>query len=428
MQVFLVGAGHVGLVTAVGLAKLGHAVTVSDIDPGRIERLRAGEPPIFEPGLREALAEQAPRLTFTTDPEPPADARFSIVCVNTPTDAAGPLSLAHVRAAVGALLGATTADHTIVVRSTLPLDGPAALAALRGGRTDRAAIVTNPEFMREGSGLRDFDQPGRLVAGWVEPRDEAAARATLDLYGGIEAERIVADSGSVAMIKLASNVYLAMKVAFANELARLSEAVGADVRSVADGIGLDARIGRAFLDAGPGFGGSCLPEQADALALDAERRSIDAPLIGSIGRSNRTHQSAIVQHLGELLGGSLAGRRVALFGLAFKANTDDVRESPALALAANLRAAGASVTGTDPRAGARATKADPALELAADPVAAAAGADAIVIATEWRDYAALDWEPIRAAMRGDLVFDTRSIADPAAVRAAGLRLVRLGRP
>ncbi|HEX5239641.1 MAG TPA: nucleotide sugar dehydrogenase [Candidatus Limnocylindrales bacterium] len=428
MRLFLVGAGHVGLVTAVGLAKLGHELVVSDVDAARIERLRAGEPPIFEPGLREALIELGSRVTFTTDPLPPAGVTCSFVIVNTPTDATGPLSIRNVRAAVGGLLAATDATHTIVVRSTLPLHGPAALAELRGGRADQASIVTNPEFMREGSALRDFEQPGRLVAGWVEPRDEPAARAVLDLYAGIDSERLVADAGSVALIKLASNVFLAMKIGYANELARLSEAIGADVRAVADGIGLDPRIGRAFLDAGPGFGGSCLPEQSTALAVESVRAAIEAPLIAAVERSNATHQGAIVERLARLLGRPLGDSRIAVLGLAFKANTDDVRESPALAIVERLRSAGASVVATDPRAVRRARLADPALEIAVDPEAAASGADAIVIATEWPDYRSLDWSPIATAMRGDLVFDTRSVADPAAVAAAGLRLVVLGRP
>jgi len=428
MRLFLVGAGHVGLVTAVGLAKLGHEIVVSDIDAARIEQLQAGEPPMFEPGLREALIELGRRVTFTTDPLPPAGVTCSFVVVNTPTDAAGPLSIRNVRAAVAGLLSATDASHTIVVRSTLPLGGPAALAELRGGRTDQAALVTNPEFMREGSALRDFEQPGRLVTGWVEPRDEPAARAVIDLYAGIEAERLVADAGSVALIKLGSNVFLAMKVAYANELARLSEAVGADVRAVADGIGLDPRIGRAFLDAGPGFGGSCLPEQATALAVESDRAAVDAPLIAAVEQSNERHQAAIVERLSRLLGGSVRGRRVAVLGLAFKANTDDVRQSPALAIVRLLRDAGASVVGTDPRALRRARVADPALETAVDPEAAAAEADAVIIATEWPEYRSLAWRSVAAAMRGDLVFDTRSVADPSAVADAGLRLVALGRP
>jgi UDPglucose 6-dehydrogenase len=353
--------------------------------------------------------------------------RFSFVIVNTPTDAAGPLSTVNVRAAVARLLDATDAGHTIVVRSTLPLEGPPALAALRGGRSDRAALVTNPEFMREGSALRDFEQPGRLVTGWVEERDEPAARAVLDLYAGIAAERLVADAVSVALIKLASNVFLAMKVGYANELARLSEAAGADVRAVADGVGLDVRIGRAFLDAGPGFGGSCLPEQAIALAAQAARADVDAPLIKAVGLSNHTHQGAIVERLGRLLGGSLRDRRIAVFGLAFKANTDDVRESPALAIIRLLRDAGASVVGSDPRAIARARLEDPGLDAELDPVSAASDADAVLIATEWPEYRSLDWVPVAAAMRGSVVFDTRTVADAAAVAAAGLRLATLGR-
>ena len=428
MRLFLVGAGHVGLVTAVGLAKLGHEVVVSDIDTGRIERLQAGEPPIYEPGLREALIELGARVRFTTDPLPPSGVAYSFVVVNTPTDASGPLSTVNVRAAVARLLDATDASHTIVVRSTLPLHGPAALAELRGGRSDQAALVTNPEFMREGSALRDFEQPGRLVTGWVEARDEPAARAVIDLYAGIAAERLVADAVSVALIKLASNVFLAMKVGYANELARLSEAAGADVRAVADGVGLDVRIGRAFLDAGPGFGGSCLPEQAIALAAEAARSAVDAPLIDAVGQSNHTHQVAIVQRVQRLLGGSLRDSRIAVFGLAFKANTDDVRESPALAIIRLLRAAGASVISTDPRAIARARLAEPTLDVAPDPASAASGADAILIATEWPEYRSLAWAPIAAAMRGDLVFDTRTVVDAPAVAAAGLRLATLGRP
>jgi UDPglucose 6-dehydrogenase len=427
MRIFLVGAGHVGLVTAVGLAKRGHEVVVSDIDAGRIGRLQAGEPPIYEPGLREALVELGERVRFTTDPLPPPDVRYSFVIVNTPTDATGPLSTVNVEAAVSRLLDATDAEHTIVVRSTLPLRGPAALAAIRGGRPDRASLVTNPEFMREGSALRDFDQPGRLVTGWVEERDKPAARAVLELYGGIVAERLVADAVSVALIKLASNVFLAMKVGYANELARLSEAAGADVGAVADGVGLDVRIGRAFLDAGPGFGGSCLPEQAIALAAEAARTAVAAPLIDAVGRSNHTHQVAIVERLQRLLGGSLRDRRIAVFGLAFKANTDDVRESPALAIIGLLRDAGASVVASDPRAIERARLADPALEVAIDPAAAATGADAILIATEWPEYRGLAWAPIASAMRGNVVFDTRTVADAQAVAAAGLRLATLGR-
>jgi UDPglucose 6-dehydrogenase len=446
MHLFLIGAGHVGLVTAVGLSRLGHRLTVADIDTARIDSLRNGIAPVYEPGLEDAIRDglAAERLAFTTDLTPPADAAFSVVTVSTPTGPDGPLSTANVEAVVARLLEATGADHTIVVRSTLPVDGPAGLLALRGGRADRAAIVTNPEFMREGSALRDFDRPDRLVVGWLEERDQPAAAAVLRLYDGIDAKTLVADARSVALVKLATNVFLATKVAYANELARICDVVGADVDTVADGIGLDPRIGRAFLTAGPGYGGSCLPEQAIALSLITAAREIPTPLIAAVSRSNETHQKAIVARLAALIGervpaggaasagrggssGSLAGCRIALLGLAFKANTDDVRESPALSLAEYLRDEGAIVVGTDPRAVAKAHRADPALLTAGTIAEAVDGADAVLVATEWADYADLDWADLASRMSGDLVYDTRDIVPRDAVRAAGLRYASLGR-
>jgi UDPglucose 6-dehydrogenase len=427
MHLFLVGAGHVGLVTAVGLARLGHRITVADIDASRIEGLRAGRSPIFEPGLEDGIAAAGERIEFTTDLRPPAGAAFSFVAVGTPFGPDGPLALDHVEQVVGSLLDATGPDHAIVVRSTLPMSGPAELIELRNARRGEAAIVTNPEFMREGTALRDFEKPGRIVAGWLEERDRRAAERVLELYAGIDAPTLAADARSVALIKLASNGFLAMKIAYANELARLSDAFGATASVVADGLGLDERIGRSFLDAGPGFGGSCLPEQALALAGIADGADVPAPLIQAIAVANGVHQRAIVARLASLLGaGGLYGRRIALFGLAFKANTDDVRQSPALALAAELRAAGAEVTGTDPRANAEARAADALLDVADSPLAAAADADAILVATEWPEYGKLDWAPIAAAMRGELVYDSRSIVDRRAAAAAGLRVVGLG--
>jgi UDPglucose 6-dehydrogenase len=432
VHLFLLGAGHVGLVTAVGLVRLGHHVTVADIDASRVAALNEGRPPVFEPGLTEAieggLAEGS--LAFTTELDPPSDAPFTFVCVSTPTGPDGPLSIAHVEAAIGRLLDRVGRDHTIVVRSTLPLDGPGRIAALGAGRPDRAAIVTNPEFMREGQALEDFDKPNRVVTGWLEPRDAGAAQAVLDLFAPLGAPSLMADARSVALIKLGSNVFLGMKISFANELARVADATGADIDEVIAGIGLDARIGTAFMNPGPGVGGSCLPEQAVAIALETVALDVEAPLLAAIHRANAVHQRQIVARLEGLLGGpgSLAGRRIGMLGLAFKANTDDVRESPALALAANLRAAGASVIAHDPRAEGRARQADPLLRVAPTPVEAATGADAVVVATEWADYGALDWVAIAAVMRGRLVYDTRAVVDIDAAQAAGLQVVRLGRP
>ncbi len=434
MHLFLLGAGHVGLVTAVGFARLGHHVTVADLDGARIDDLGHGRPPVFEPGLTEALAEGLAMgsLAFTTELDPPDDARYTFVCVSTPTDADGPLSTTNVEAAVARLLARAPSGHTIVVRSTLPLDGPARLAAAAEAvdRDDRPAIVTNPEFMREGQALEDFDRPNRVVTGWLEPRDQPAAEAVIDLYAPLGAPSMVADARSVALIKLGSNVFLGAKISFANEMARVADATGADIEAVIAGIGLDPRIGTAFLKPGPGIGGSCLPEQAIAIALQTAALDVEAPLLSSVHRSNAVHQREIVRRLETLLGGpgSLVGRRIAQLGLAFKADTDDVRESPAMALAANLRAAGAEVITHDPRAERRAHLVDPTLQVAPSAIHALRGAEAVVVVTEWAEYAMIDWAAAAAAMPATLVYDTRGIVDLDAARRAGLRVERLGRP
>ncbi len=429
MHLFIVGAGHVGLVTAVGLCRLGHTVTLADTDRERLARIDAGDPWFFEPGLVERLREElaSGRLRTTIDPLPPADAEASIVCVPTPSGADGILSMHIVEAVVRRLLDATGPGHTIVVRSTMPLDGPDRLDALVADRGTRAKLIVNPEFMREGSALRDFDEPHRVLVGALTESDRPAAEAFAHVYDALAKPVVVTDARSAVLIKIASNVFLATKISFANELARLAEAIGADIGAVVDGIGLDARIGRAFLTPGPGYGGSCLPEQAIALDVEAARRGVPAPLLAGVASANAVHQEALVAQLAERLGGSLRERRIAVLGLAFKANTDDARLSPALAVIAALRAAGADVVGHDPMAEAHATSQDPQLAVAATVEEAVAGADAVLVTTEWPSYAALDWAALAPRMRGDLVQDTRSIVDGDRVRAAGLRFASLGR-
>jgi UDPglucose 6-dehydrogenase len=404
------------------------------VDAGRIAGLAKGHPPVFEPGLTEAIIAglQNGSLAFTTELDPPDDARFTFVCVSTPTGPDGPLSTTNVEAAVARLLATATPDDVIVIRSTLPLDGPRRLAlmAAEAGTAVRASIVTNPEFMREGQALEDFSRPNRVVTGWLEPRDQPAAQAVIDLYAPLGAPSLVADARSVVLIKLGSNVFLGTKISFANEMARIADATGADIEAVIAGIGLDNRIGTAFLRPGPGLGGSCLPEQAIAIAQETAALGVDAPLLSAVHRSNAVHQREIVRRLETLLGGpgSLAGRKVAQLGLAFKAETDDVRESPALALTANLRAAGAQVLAHDPRAEQRALLVDPTLAVAPTALEAMRDADLVVVATEWAEYRDLDWVAGAALMRGRLVYDTRGIVDVEAAGAAGIRLERLGRP
>jgi UDPglucose 6-dehydrogenase len=431
-HLFVLGAGHVGLGTAVGFARLGHAITVADVDAERISLLRAGEPPAFEPGMADAIGSLLDRgvLRFTTDLAPPSDAVVTFVCVSTPTGPDGPLFTGHVEDAVLGLISVVSQDHVIVVRSTLPLDGPARLRHAIGPRLHRVPVLTNPEFMREGQALEDFARPNRVVVGWLEARDAPSATVLEQLYAPLEAPCIVADAGSVALIKLLSNVFLGMKIAYANEVARISEVIGADVGTVIAGVGLDSRIGTTFMQPGPGFGGSCLPEQALAISLETAGLAIDAPLLSSIHRSNLSHQQSIVERFGRLLDrdGGLAGARVALLGLSFKANTDDVRESPGLALAALMRAAGAEVVGHDPRAARKATAVDPDLVTAPTVAEAIAGSDAVLVATEWPEYSEIDWVALGPLMRGRVVYDTRGVVRTDAARAAGLRVERLGAP
>ncbi len=428
MHLFIVGAGYVGLTTAIGFAELGHTCTVHDIDRARVDMLAAGRSPLLEAGMEEALAAglDATRLTFTTEPIPPADTDIALVCVPTPTGADGLLDLSLVERSVAGLIGALPPTASIVVRSTLPLHGAERLASL-GPPGGRPALMVNPEYMREGRALADFRAPSRVTVGYVDDADRPATERFAELYASLGAPVIVADAGSIVLMKLASNVFLALKVAFANELARLADATGSDYTVVADGIGLDPRIGRAFLDAGPGFGGSCLPEQAESIATESERRGVTAPLLASIAHSNDVHQGEIVAAVGRALPRGLDGARVAVLGLAFKAGTNDVRRAPGIALASLLRSRGASVVGFDPVANAPARHADPALETAVSPAEAARGADAVVVATEWPEFADLDWRALAAVMRGTLVFDTRRIVAPDAVRDAGLDYVALGR-
>lgn len=432
MHLFVIGAGPVGLVTAAGLNRLGHRVTVSDIDAERVAALAAGRIPFFERGL-EAIVRaglDAGTLDVTTDARPPAGAAMSIVSVPTPGTDAGSLSMAIVLDVVRALLATVPAEHVIAIRSTMPLDGPDQLEALVAGREHRPSIVSNPEFMREGNAMEDFERPSRVVTGFLAEADRPAAEAVANLYAGLGATTLVTDMRSAALVKLGTNVFLGLKIGFANELARLADAMDADVEVVTRGIGLDPRIGAAFLRPGPGFGGSCLPEQAVAIGREAAARGVPVELLAATGRMNDTHRQAIVDRIATLVapGGRLDGCRIAVLGLAFKAGTDDVRSSPGLAIARELAARGAEVVAHDPLAAGPARAAWPDLETRAEVVDAVAGSHAVVVTTEWPVYGAIDWAAVASSMRGELVYDTRAIVDGQAVRDAGLRHVALGRP
>ena len=419
----MIGVGYVGLVTAAGFAELGSDVWCVDIDATRIERLRAGEVPIFEPGLEELLAAQRDRLHFTTEL---ADAlehvRLLFVAVGTPPTYSGDADLSAVHAVVDAL--PQSGDHALVMKSTVPSGTGAAIRRTLDAR-GRSALeyVSCPEFLREGSAVRDFRHPDRVVIG---ADGGTAGDAVAALYEPLGAPVVRTDVASAEMTKLASNAFLATKISFINEIANVCEETGADVNEVSRAMGLDPRVGASFLQAGIGFGGSCFPKDVNALKQLAGNSGYHFQLLGAVIEVNELQKRRVVAKLQKHLG-SLAGRTIALLGLAFKPNTDDMREASSLVLAARLQAEGAHVRAYDPVAEVEALNLMPGIELAAGPREATAGADAVVLVTEWDEFAALDWAVVAREMNGRLLIDGRNALDPDAVRAAGLEYEGIGR-
>lgn len=430
MLISVIGAGYVGLVTAACLAHLDNDVRVVDIDAARVERLRAGDVPIREPGLDELIHEglASGRLTFHSTQDATHGSSLVIVAVGT-LDRAGEWTVDLVQKAVTGLANDAAAPRHLVIRSTLMPGTAVRLAGLVRDIDPRMRVCFNPEFTREANAVRDFLEPDRVVVGAGD--DAAALVAELhQLYEPMGKPIMDTDLTSAETIKLASNVFLAAKISFANELARLCAATGADVHAVVDGMGLDARIGRAFLSPGPGFGGSCFPSQVRALPDLAAEYGVVTPLIAAVAPSNHEQAIWIVDRLEQVLGRSLAGARVGLLGLTFKAGTDDLRESPALRLAEVLVGRGAQVTAFDPvatqsgvdqlaRAGISIRPAAAAPDVAVD-------ADAIVVGTEWPEFGRLDWAAMAPTMRGRVIADARRIVDRTAANDAGLTVVTLG--
>ena len=443
MQVSVLGAGYVGLVTAACLAHLDNEVRVLDVDVARVARLRLGQLPIREPGLDELVAEglHDGRLSFHSDPAASHGTRLAIVAVGT-LDQDGEWTAATVRAAVEALVRDVEAPRSIVIRSTL-LPGTAVDIARAARAVDPAVeIAFNPEFTREASAVADFLEPDRVVLGvgdGVPSNDLPAAQRDAQgaliaelrsLYAPLEAPIVVTDLTSAETIKLASNVFLAAKITFANELARLCAATGADVGAVVDGMGLDKRIGRSFLSPGPGFGGSCFPSQARALPELAARHGVETQLMRAVAPSNEHQADWLLDRLEVAAGKTLSGCRVALLGLTFKAGTDDLRESPALRIAERLVARGATVVVFDPVAtvegAAQLAAAGTAVQTSPSAESACDQADAVIVATEWPEFRHLDWTSIGRSMRGRWVADARHVLDVDAATTAGLGVVVLG--
>jgi UDPglucose 6-dehydrogenase len=418
------GAGWVGLVTAACFAELGHDVVVRDVVPERIDELQAGRVSIYEPGLAELLEENRERLHFTLDPADVFEAaRIAFVCVPTPPMYTGEADLSAVLRVLDEL-PELTKRTILVMKSTVPVGtGEQLRFRLDGRGLAHVGYVSNPEFLAEGTALADFTHPDRVVVGAFDQADGDAVAA---LYKPIDAPVIRADVASAEMVKLASNAFLATKISFINEIANVCEETGADVGIVAEGMGLDRRIGPLFLRPGIGYSGSCLPKDVSALKQLAGNSGYHFQLLTAVIEVNELQKRRVVGKLTRHLGG-LRGKTVAILGLAFKPNTNDMRDAPSLVLAQRLLAEGAEVRGWDPVALEAARGLMRGVDLRPTILEAVTGADAAVIVTEWEELRALASLEVREAMRTPLIVDGRNLLDPEAARAAGFTYDSIGR-
>lgn len=430
-RIAVAGAGYVGLVTGACLAELGNSVVCLDNDPQKIAMLRRGELPLFEPGLLEAIVEndRAGRLAFSDDVEAGIrESNVVFIAVGTPTQLDGNIDLSGVRD-VAVKIGNTLDEHkTVIVKSTVPVGScemVEAIIAENSSKRHRVDVVSNPEFLREGSAVADFMHPDRIVIGTENPHAESVVRS---LYAPLDAPVFVTDVRTSEMIKYAANAFLAMKISFMNEIANICELVDVDVQAVGRGIGFDHRIGTQHMNPGIGYGGSCFPKDVRALERAAHARGYDAALLRSVEAVNRAQVGRTFAKIEGALGGSLLGKTICVLGLAFKPNTSDVRESPALRLIELFLKAGATVTAHDPVAVETArTKLDGNVSYFTDMYEAMRGCDALLLATEWSDYSGIDFGVVRQIMRGNVVFDGRHFFDAEDVVTEGLWYIGVGR-
>ena len=428
-KVAVIGGGYVGLTTAACLADLGNHVMVVDIDQHKIAQLKRQQVPFYEPGLRELVERNANagRLGFTTsytDAIPGAD--YAIIAVSTPEGESGEADLSYVEAAATSIADHMDGPLVVVNKSTVPpLTGDMVSKVLKKRNSHHAAtVVSNPEFLREGSAIHDFMHPDRIVVG---SHDGEAAQKVADLYAPLEAPVLITPNIYTAeMVKYASNAFLATRISFINEIAMISERVGADAKLVAEGMGLDKRIGAAYLDAGIGYGGSCFPKDVAALAALAERFDYHPGMLHAVMDINRDQRMLAIDKLRECLE-TLQERVVGLLGLAFKPNTDDLREAPSIDIAKVLLAAGAQVRAFDPAAMERTRALLPDVQYMGDAYDVADGADAIVIVTEWDEFRHLDMARVKQLMRRPVIVDGRNIYDPATMKGLGFTYRGIGR-
>ena len=422
MNIAIIGAGYVGLVTGGGLAKLGHCVRLGEANEDRVEFLRSGGVPIYEVGLPELLSDavDSDLMTFhSSNVEAVDGARFVFLCLPTPEGEDGRADLHYIDSVIEELANVVTADATFVVKSTVP---PGTVASLRKKLADlgsHARVVSHPEFLREGRAVRDFLEPDRIVVGaW----DDAEATAVADLYESLNPEVVKTDPTSAELIKYASNAYLATRLTFVNTLANVAEAVGADILDVVEGLGRDHRIGSHFLQPGPGYGGSCFPKDTMALIAVAADAGYEFDLLRAVIDADEEQRRRVVDKVRKAADGNLENRRIGMWGVAFKAGTDDVRESPAVRIASLLISEGAEVVAYDPEASSE------LLTMADSAVDAVRGADVLLVATEWEEFKTVDMGAVAEAMTGHRVIDARNLLDSKSVRAVGLDYWGFGRP
>ncbi len=433
MRIAMVGAGYVGLVTGSCFSEFGTDVVCVDKDAGRIRALRQGDMPIFEPGLDDLVARNvdAGRLSFTTDlEEAVGEADVVFIAVGTPSRRGdGHADLSFVFEAAREVAAAVRGYTVLVTKSTVPVGTGARVAEIAGQlRPDTEIdVVSNPEFLREGAAIEDFMRPDRVVIGAETDRARAAMQ---ELYRPLflrETPILFTDRETAELTKYAANAFLAVKITFINEIADLCERVGADVQDVARGMGLDRRIGDKFLHPGPGYGGSCFPKDTLALTRTASDAGAPVRLVETAAAVNEDRKRAMTGRVMEAVGGDAAGKTVAVLGLAFKPNTDDMREAPSLELVPALQAAGAAVRAYDPQAMATAGPLLPGVTWCADVYEAAAGADCAVLLTEWNEFRGVNLDRLRAAMAAPAIVDLRNVYKPAEMAAAGFAYRGIGK-
>lgn len=423
METAVIGAGYVGLVQAAGLAALGHRVRVGERSPERLAMLEAGEVPIYEPDLDRLISDgvASGMLSFHNENTAAvADAQVVFIAVPTPPSADGSADTTIVEAVVAEIAMSLQAGALVVMKSTVPVGSARRFQDALDEADATATVLSNPEFLREGSAVADFFHPDRIVVG---TRSQEAAEVMIELYRGLDAPVVVTDPISSEMIKYGANAYLASRITFANAMANLCESVGADARDVLLGMGYDRRIGFHFFNPGPGYGGSCFPKDTQALVAIAENSGYDFSLLKGVIDVNEQQRARMIDKATTANGGSLTGATVALWGLAFKAGTDDIRESPAVDLAQRLVAAGASVRAYDPKV----TAEIDGVEQVPDALAAVKDADLLLIATEWSEFRSVDMRQVRDSMRGAAVVDARNMLDRKSVERLGLTYDGVGR-